>query len=66
MGEMRMALVTHFCRKTGGKRLLGTSWRRWENNIITDLKGRESEGVIWIQLILDRFHLQTFMNLSVA
>jgi hypothetical protein len=36
--------------KPKGKRQLGRSRRRWEDNIIMDLREMRSEGVNWIHL----------------
>jgi hypothetical protein len=35
---------------------LGRNRRRWEDNIIMDLKETGCEGVYWIQLAHDRVH----------
>jgi hypothetical protein len=48
------------------KRLLGKSRRRWEDNIIIDLRGSVWEGVDWMHLTQDkeqwRAPLNTVMN----
>jgi len=40
--------------KPEGKRLLGRSRRRWEDNIKMDLQDVECEDMDWIQLAQDR------------
>ena len=37
-----------------GKRPLGRSWRRWEDNIKTDLQEVGCEGMDWVDLAQDR------------
>jgi hypothetical protein len=41
-------------RKPEGKRPLGISRRRWENNVRMDLRVTEKVGVGWIHLAQDR------------
>jgi hypothetical protein len=48
--------------KSDGKRPLGRPRRRWEYNIIKDLRETEWEGVDWIHVAQDRDQLQTLAN----
>jgi hypothetical protein len=48
--------------KPEGKRPLGRSWRRWEDNIKTDLNEMIWEGVDWIHLAQDRDQWRALMN----
>jgi len=55
--------------KREGKRRLGRSRRRWENNIIMNLREICWEGVDWMQLAQDRDQwralVKTVMSLQV-
>jgi hypothetical protein len=66
MGEMRNACNTSV-RKPEGKRPLGRSRDRWEDNIRMDLKEIGCEGVGWVHLVQDmdqwRPLVNTVMNL---
>jgi hypothetical protein len=53
MGAMRN-VFNIFVGKPEGKRPLGRSRRRWENNIKMDLRERGWEVVDWIYLAQDR------------
>jgi len=68
MGEMRNACNTSV-RKPEGKRPLGRSRHRWEDNIRMDLKEIGCEGVGWVHLVQDRDQwrplVNTVMNLRV-
>jgi len=51
LGEERRGLYRILVRKAEGKRLLGKSWRMWEENILMDLQevGWEAwSGLIWL------------------
>jgi hypothetical protein len=48
--------------KREGKRPLGRSMRRWENNIKMDLQEKGREGVNWIDPVQDRESWQALMN----
>jgi hypothetical protein len=56
--------------KPEGKRLLGRTRRKWENNIKMDLKKVECGYMDWIQLAQDRDRwralVNAVMNLQVA
>jgi hypothetical protein len=45
-----------------GKRPLGRSRRRWEDNIKLDLMDIGIDGANWIQLAQDRVQWRTFVN----
>jgi hypothetical protein len=45
-----------------GKRPLGRSRRRWEDNIKIDLKETEIDSGNWIQLAQDRVQWRAFVN----
>jgi hypothetical protein len=45
-----------------GKRPLGRSRHRWEDNIKLDLREIGIDGVNWIQLAQDRVQWQVFVN----
>jgi hypothetical protein len=51
-----------FVGKPEGKRPIGRSRRRWEDNIRMDLKKVGLEGVGWIHLAQDRGHWRAFVN----
>jgi hypothetical protein len=67
MGEMINAYV--LVGKPESKRPLGRPRRRWEDNIIRDLREREWERVDWMHPAQDRNHwravVNTVMNLRV-
>ena len=48
--------------KPEGKRPLGRSRRRWEDNIKMDLQEVGCGGVDWIELAQDRDRLRAFVN----
>ena len=48
--------------KREGKRPIGRSTLRWENNIKMDLQEIERDGVKWIDLVQDRDRWQAVMN----
>jgi hypothetical protein len=48
--------------KDGGKRPLGRSWLRREDNITMDIKERGWEGADWINLAQDMEHWRAFVN----
>jgi hypothetical protein len=45
-----------------GKRSLGRSRRRWEDNIKMDLRKIGIDGANWIQLAQDRVQWRAFVN----
>jgi len=53
MGEKR-GVYRVFVGKPEGKRPLGRSRRRWEDNVRMDLQEVECEGVHWLYLTHDR------------
>jgi hypothetical protein len=48
-----------------GKRPLGRSRHRWEDNVRTDLREIGIDGVNWIQLAQDRVQWQTFVSMVI-
>jgi hypothetical protein len=48
--------------KREGKRQLGISWRRWEDNIRMDHQGIVWKGVDWIHLAQDTDQWQVLVN----
>jgi len=48
--------------KPEGKRPLGRSWRRWEDNIKMGLQEMGCGGITWIDLAEDRDSWQAFLN----
>jgi hypothetical protein len=48
--------------KPQGKRPLGRSRRRWEDNIKTDLRDTVWDGMDWIDLAQDRDQLRALVN----
>jgi hypothetical protein len=48
--------------RSEGKRPLGRSRRRWEDNILMDLRERGIDGANWIQLAQDRFQWWACVN----
>jgi len=48
--------------KLGGKRPLGGTRRRWEDNIKTDLQEVGCEGMDWIDLAQDRDRWRALVN----
>jgi hypothetical protein len=48
--------------RTEGKRPLGRSRRRWEDNIKTDLREIGIDGTNWILLAQDRVQWRAFVN----
>jgi hypothetical protein len=64
MGENRNAYRI-LARKPEGKRPLGRSRRRWEDNITMDLREIGWGCMDWIDLAQDRALVNTVMNLRV-
>jgi hypothetical protein len=48
--------------KTERKRLLGRRRRRWEDNIISDLREMVWEGLEWMQVVHDMDQLQILVK----
>jgi hypothetical protein len=48
--------------RAGGKRPLGRSRRRWEDNIKIDLREIGLDGANWIQLVQERVRWRAFVN----
>jgi len=48
--------------KLEGKRSLGRSWRRWEDNIKVDLEEMECGAMDWIELAQDRDRWRALVN----
>ena len=48
--------------KPQGKRPLGKSRRRWEDNIKMDLQEEECRGMDWIELAQDRGRWRALVN----
>jgi hypothetical protein len=48
--------------RTEGKRPLGRSRRRWEDNIKLDLREIGIDGVNWIRVAQDRVQWRAFVN----
>jgi len=69
MGERR-GVYRILVGKPEGKRPLGKPRRRWEDNIMLDLRKVGNDGANWIQLAQDRVQWRAFvdtvMNLRVA
>jgi hypothetical protein len=61
MGEKRNAYKI-LARKPEGKRPLGRSRRRWEDNIRMDLRDTGWESVKWMHLAQDRKEWQALVN----
>jgi hypothetical protein len=61
MGEGRSAYMVLVGRPEG-KRPLGRSRRRWEDNIQMDLRETGIDGANWIQLAQDRVQWLAFVN----
>jgi hypothetical protein len=61
MGDMRNA-YNILAGKREGKRSLGRSRYRWEDNIRTDLKEKEWKGVDWMHLAQDRNQWRVLIN----
>ena len=68
MGDRR-EVYRVFVGKPEGKRPLGRSRRRWEDNIKTDLQEVGCGGVDWMELAQDRdrwrAHVNEVMNLQI-
>ena len=50
-------------RKPEGKRLLGRSKHRWDDNIAMDFKGCGCDAAGWIDLAEDRIHWQAYVRM---
>jgi len=61
-GEERRGVYRDLVWKPEGKRQLGRSRRRWENNIKMDLQEVGSGGVDWIELAQDRDRWRALVN----
>jgi hypothetical protein len=61
MGEKRNAYAI-LVGKPEGKRPLGRQRRRWEDNIIIDLRGIGWGGIDWIGLAQDRDQWRALVN----
>jgi len=61
MGE-RSGIYRVLVRKPEGKRLLGRTRCRWEDNIKMDLQEVGYEGMDWIELAQDRDRWRGLMN----
>jgi hypothetical protein len=48
--------------KPEGKRPLGRTWRRWEDNMKMDLKEVGCGGMDWIELVRDRDRWRALLN----
>jgi hypothetical protein len=64
MGEMRNT-YNILVWKPEGKRQLGKPWRRWEDNVRTDLREIGLEGVDWIHLAQNRDQWRAHVNLII-
>jgi hypothetical protein len=51
-----------FVRKPEGKRTLGRSRSRWEDNIKMDLQEVECGGMDWIELVQDSYRWIALVN----
>ena len=54
--------VQGFGGKPGGKRPLGSSRRRWEDNIKMDLQEMRCGGMDWIELTQDKDRWRTLVT----
>jgi hypothetical protein len=61
MGEGR-GVYRVLVGRSEGKKPLGRSRRRWEDNIKMDLKERGIDGANWIQLAEDRVQWRACVN----
>jgi hypothetical protein len=61
MGEGR-GVYRVFVGRPEGKRPLGRSRHRWEDNIEMDLREIGIDGANWIQLAQDRVRWRTFVS----
>jgi hypothetical protein len=61
MGEGR-SVYTVLVGKPGGKRPLGRPRRRWDDNIMLDLREIGIDGANWIWLAQDRVQWRAFVN----
>jgi hypothetical protein len=61
MGEGR-GVYRVLIGRSGSKRPLGRSRRRWEDNVKVDLREIRIYGVNWIRLTQDRVQLRGFVN----
>jgi hypothetical protein len=61
MGEGRYVYRV-LVERPEGKRPLGRSRRRWEDNIKMDLREIGIDGANWLQLAQDGVHLRAFVN----
>jgi len=61
MGERR-SVCRVLVGKPEGKRLLGRSRRRWEDNIKMELQEGECDGMDWVDLAQDRDRWRALVN----
>jgi hypothetical protein len=61
MGEGR-GVYRVLVRKAEGKRPLGRSMRRWEDNIMADLQEVGCGCMVWIELAQDKDRWRALMN----
>jgi hypothetical protein len=55
-------IIEYFIGEPEGKRPLGRTRRRWEDNVRTDLKEIEWEGMDWMHLAQGRDQWQAVVN----
>jgi hypothetical protein len=63
MGEKRRAHGI-LVGKPEGRRPLGRTRRRWVDNIKIDLREIGWDDVYWVDLVQDRYHWRTLMNMA--
>ena len=61
MGKKR-GLYRVLVGKPEGKRPLGRTWRKWEDNMKMDLEEVGCEGMDWIELAKERDRWRAFVN----
>jgi len=61
MGKKR-GLYRVLVGKPEGKRPLGRTWRKWEDNMKMDLQEVGCRGTDWIELSQDRDRWRAFVN----
>jgi hypothetical protein len=54
-----------FIQETGGKKSLGSPWRRWENTIKIDLTGMGCGDVEWTYMAQDRDKWPVVVNMVI-